>query len=78
MATPHVAGVVALLAAQGRTDDNIVTVLRSTSRQPQTNVRGVFTPNYGWGIVDAAAAVLAPTGTTATKGKGSNGKKSRR
>ena len=59
MATPHVAGVAALLAAQGRSADNIEKILLSTSRQPVLGVRGVFTPNYGYGIVDAAAAVAA-------------------
>jgi subtilisin family serine protease len=59
MAAPHVAGVAALLVAQGRTDTQVLDVLLSSSRQPQTDVRGVFTPSYGWGIVDAAAAVAA-------------------
>jgi subtilisin family serine protease len=72
MATPHVAGVAALLAAQGRTDDNIVDVLLSTSRQPRTDVRGVFTPQYGWGIVDAEAAVAA-AGATAGSDDGGSG-----
>jgi serine protease len=66
MATPHVAGVAALLAAQGRTDENIVTTLLTTSRQPVAGVRGAFTPQYGWGIVDAQAAVAAPGAGTAT------------
>lgn len=60
MAAPQVAGVAALLAAQGRDDDAILDVLLSTSRQPVTGLTGLFTPNYGWGIVDAAAAVAAP------------------
>lgn len=60
MATPQVAGVAALLAAQGRTATQILSVLTSTSRQPVTGLRGVFTSSYGWGIVDAAAAVSAP------------------
>jgi subtilisin family serine protease len=60
MATPHVAGVAALLAAQGRSADSILTTLLDTSRQPVSGLRGVFTPQYGWGIVDAAAAVQAP------------------
>ncbi len=60
MAAPHVAGVAALLAAQGRSLDNIYDTLTSTSRQPGTDVRGVFTPVFGYGIVDAAAAVAAP------------------
>ena len=62
MATPHVAGVAALLAAQGRTDENIMTALETTARQPGTGQRGVFDPVYGYGIVDAEAAVAAPGG----------------
>ena len=62
MATPHVAGVAALLAAQGRSVDNIYATLTSTARTPVPGPRGVFTPAYGYGIVDAAAAVAAPTG----------------
>jgi subtilisin family serine protease len=59
MATPHVAGVAALLAAQGRSVEGIYAALRSTARTPGANVRGVFTPVYGYGIVDAAAAVAS-------------------
>jgi subtilisin family serine protease len=84
MATPHVAGVAALLAAQGLTDDQVVDVLLSTSRQPRTEVRGAFTPNYGWGIVDAVAAVQAgkalvgtATGTAPAKGGKGGGPKGR-
>jgi subtilisin family serine protease len=74
MATPHVAGVAALLAAQGRDDDAIMDVLLSTSRQPRSDVRGAFTPQYGWGIVDAEAAVAAPGAEpTSTPSKGPGG-----
>jgi serine protease len=62
MATPHVAGVAALLAAQGRSDENVVAVLKSTARKPGTNLRGVYDPAYGYGIVDAQAAIAAPRG----------------
>lgn len=60
MATPHVAGVAALLFAQGRGVGSVERSLLSTARQPVTGVRGVYTPAYGYGIVDAAAAVRAP------------------
>lgn len=62
MSTPHVAGVAALLAAQGRSDENTVAVLKSTARKPGTNLRGVYDPVYGYGIVDAQAAVATPGG----------------
>jgi serine protease len=60
MATPHVAGVAALLAAQGRTDDQIVSVLERTARTPGVGLPGTYTPAYGYAIVDAAAAVASP------------------
>jgi subtilisin family serine protease len=60
MASPHVAGVASLLAAQGRDDQRIVDVLKATARKPGTDQRGVYDPSYGYGIVDAQAAVAAP------------------
>jgi serine protease len=60
MASPHVAGVAALLTAQGRSDDEAVDVLKATARTPGLELRSVYTPLYGYGIVDAAAAVAAP------------------
>ena len=60
MATPHVAGVAALLAAQGRSGPAIVQALETTARRPGTDLRGLYDPAFGWGIVDAAAAVASP------------------
>lgn len=57
MASPFVSGVAALLAAQGRSADNIEQTLMDTARTPLLNQRGSFSPLYGYGIVDAAAAV---------------------
>ncbi|MGS2619019.1 S8 family serine peptidase [Micromonospora sp. LZ34] len=60
MATPYVSGVAALLFAQNRSLDNVYSVLMSTARTPVVGLRGVYTPLYGWGVVDAEAAVAAP------------------
>jgi serine protease len=60
MATPHVAGVAALLTAQGRTAEQTIDVLESTARTPGAGTRGTYTPAYGYGIVDAQTAVVAP------------------
>jgi subtilisin family serine protease len=60
MATPHVAGVAALLTAQGRSVSQVYAVLKNTARTPGTATRGTYTPTYGFGIVDAAAAVTSP------------------
>jgi len=60
MATPHVTGVAALLTAQGRSVDATFGILKSTARTPGAGARGTYTPTYGYGIVDAAAAVAAP------------------
>ena len=60
MATPHVAGVAALLFAQGRSLANVEDAILNTARQPLVGLTGVYNPAYGWGIVDAAAAVKYP------------------
>jgi serine protease len=60
MAAPHVAGVAALLTAQGRDVFQVYDVLKRTARTPGLGLRGVFTPTHGFGIVDAAAAVATP------------------
>jgi len=57
MAAPHVAGVAALLAGQGRSRASTLNAITSTARKPGTNLRGVYDPVFGYGIVDAAAAV---------------------
>jgi subtilisin family serine protease len=71
MATPHVAGVAALLFAQGRTLDNVKSALVDTARTPALGT-GLWTPSYGHGIVDAAAATAyeGAAAATTTKGKG--------
>ncbi|NHN54633.1 S8 family serine peptidase [Calidifontibacter sp. DB0510] len=59
MATPHVAGVAALLFAQGRGVDNVQKSLQDTAINPLTGIRGGYSLQYGRGVVDAAAAVQA-------------------
>lgn len=72
MATPHVAGVAALLYAQGRTRDNVHDALIATARTPGLGT-GVFTTSYGHGIVDAQAAVSYPVSAPAATQGGKNG-----
>ncbi|WP_369370454.1 S8 family serine peptidase [Promicromonospora sp. Populi] len=57
MATPHVAGVAALLFSQGRSLTEVERAILYTSRDPLLGLVGLWTPLYGYGIVDAAAAV---------------------
>jgi serine protease len=66
MATPHVSGVAALLIANGNanTPDQIREALQSTAEDKGTSGRDDI---YGWGLVDAYAAVnYVPTTTTTT------------
>ncbi|RCW46717.1 subtilase family protein [Halopolyspora algeriensis] len=60
MAAPHVAGVAALLSAQGRTAAGVEQALLETARTPLLEQTGLFTPLFGHGIVDAEAAVNQP------------------
>jgi putative cell wall-binding protein len=60
MAAPHVAGVAALLLAQGRRPADVPGVIRRTAVTPPAGTRGTLTPLYGYGIVDAEAAVGQP------------------
>jgi hypothetical protein len=48
------------------------TAPESTARHPATGARGVFDPVYGYGIVDAEAAVAYP-GAAAKKTKRGGG-----
>ena len=60
MASPHVAGVAALVVSQGVTDpDAVKDVLVSTARSPEglTNKPEDYAAHYGAGVMDAAAAV---------------------
>jgi serine protease len=57
MASPHVAGVAALVVGEGVTDpDRVEKVLKDSARKP--NKQNYTTDKYGAGIVDAPAAVL--------------------
>jgi subtilisin family serine protease len=60
MASPHVAGVAALLAGQGLENQQIIDRLTSTARKPGGLFGGTFDPVYGFGIVDADAATATP------------------
>lgn len=61
MASPHVAGVAALLTSLGCSREETFSLLTSTARRPFTDVRGGWDPQYGYGIVDADAATAAAT-----------------
>ena len=73
MAAPHVTGVVALMLEKNPslTPAQVKTILQNTARSPCASYAkpdysgstcGTYNPgtgSYGWGIVDAAAAVAA-------------------
>ena len=62
MASPHVAGVAALVVGEGVTDpDQVEQVLKASARKPAS---GFNAEKYGAGIVDAPAAVLKARSTT--------------
>lgn len=62
MASPHVAGVAALVMSQGVRDPNAVAaILKKSARRP-AQYRGKQDPHYGAGLVDAAAAVRLAQG----------------
>ena len=62
MAAPHVAGVAAMLIGLGFERDRVVGCIVSTAVNPLTGRRGAQDPVYGYGIVDAEAAVNACRG----------------
>jgi serine protease len=58
MASPHVAGVAALIVGEGVTDPDMVEkILKDTARKPHDQQQ-YSTDKYGAGIIDAPAAVL--------------------
>jgi subtilisin family serine protease len=67
MAAPHVAGIAALLTGLGLDNIAAVETLERTARTPVTDARGSYTPLYGFGIVDATAAVADAAGAEPTE-----------
>lgn len=62
MASPHVAGVAALVVGEGVTDpDRVERILKDSARKPAS---GYSVEKYGAGILDAPAAVLKARSTT--------------
>ena len=58
MASPHVAGVAALLVSEGiRQPAQVAEILQKTSRRP-SQYRGKHDTHYGAGIIDAKAAIV--------------------
>lgn len=58
MATPHVAGASALLYSVGVTrPDAIEGILKATASRPKGQETSAWNQKYGWGILDAGAAV---------------------
>gem|GEM_PF-1280458 len=58
MATPHVAGVVALMISRGITGpDNILSILENTATHLGSGAAGTRNDQFGYGLVNAAAAV---------------------
>lgn len=67
MASPHVAGVAALVVSQGvRDPDAVAAILKKSARKP-AQYRGKQDPHYGAGLVDAAAAVRLAQGYDRTQ-----------
>jgi serine protease len=63
MASPHVAGVAALVVGEGVTDpDQVERILKQTARKPHN--QKMSAERYGAGLMDAPAAILAARGKT--------------
>ena len=63
MASPHVAGVAALVVGEGITDpDQVERILKESARKP--NNQKMSADKYGAGIMDAPAAIKAARGKT--------------
>ncbi len=63
MASPHVAGVAALVVGEGVTDpDQVERILKESARKP--NNQKMTADKYGAGIMDAPAAIKAARGKT--------------
>ena len=63
MASPHVAGVAALIVSQGVTNpDDVEKILKETARKPRSKDGKLDPARYGAGIVDAAAAARKAKG----------------
>ncbi len=61
MASPHVAGVAALIVGEGVTDpDQVEAILKSSARKPANQTYSA--ERYGAGIIDAQAAILKVRG----------------
>ncbi len=67
MATPHVAGVAALLSAAGATRDEIRATLQDSARDIGT---AGFDSRTGYGLLDAGAALALWSGSSATDADG--------
>jgi subtilisin family serine protease len=74
MAAPHVAGVAALVMAQGCDRDQTIDAIISTAYQPVLGASALMDPVWGHGIVDATAAVAVGAEVCAPPtGGGDNG-----
>jgi serine protease len=72
MASPHAAGVAALVVGEGITDpDKVEAILKKSARKPANQKYSV--EKYGAGIIDAPAAIKAARGKLADERSGNGG-----